>query len=128
CEPALAYAFRQAQLRGAALRVVHAWQPVHVFASGVPYDMDDVRNAQHQIVHDRVATFTKEYPQVTVVEDVQPAQPVEVLADASARADLLVVGSHGHGTVGALLLGSVSRGVLHHTRCPVAVVHAKARR
>ncbi|MFG1965335.1 universal stress protein [Nonomuraea sp. NPDC049028] len=124
CEPALAYAFRQAQLRGAVLRVVHAWQPVHAFASGVPYDMDEVRIAQHQVVRDRVGTFKKHYPQVTVVEDVQPAQPVEALTDASARADLLVVGSHGHGAAGALLLGSVSRGVLHHARCPVAVVRA----
>ncbi|MEU7750093.1 universal stress protein [Nonomuraea sp. NPDC049158] len=124
CEPALAYAFRQAKLRGAVLRVVHAWQPVHAFAAGVPYDMDEVRTAQHQVVRDRVGTFKKDYPQVTVVEDVQPAQPVEALADASARADLLVVGSHGHGAVGALLLGSVSRGVLHHARCPVAVVRA----
>ncbi|MEU8149490.1 universal stress protein [Nonomuraea sp. NPDC048901] len=125
CEPALAYAFRQAELRGAALRVVHAWQlPVHAYAPGVPYEMDEIRTAQHQIVRDRVGTFTKGYPRVTVVEDVQPAQPVEALTDASAGADLLVVGSHGHSTVGAMLLGSVSRGVLHHTRCPVAVVRA----
>ncbi|MFD1542731.1 universal stress protein [Nonomuraea guangzhouensis] len=125
CEPALAYAFRQAKLRGSALRVVHAWQlPVHAFAPGVPYDMDEVRVAQHQVVHDRLETFKKDNPQVTVVEDVQPAQPVEALTDASARADLLVVGSHGHGATGAMLLGSVSRGVLHHARCPVAVVRA----
>ncbi|MEV6156609.1 universal stress protein [Nonomuraea sp. NPDC052129] len=124
CEPALAYAFRQAELRGSALRVVHAWQPVHAFAPGVPYDMDEVRAAQHQVVRDRLERCMKDYPQVTVVEDVQPAQPVEALTDASARADLLVVGSHGHGAVGALLLGSVSRGVLHHARCPVAVVRA----
>ncbi|MEU7864003.1 universal stress protein [Nonomuraea sp. NPDC049141] len=125
CEPALAYAFRQAKLRGSTLRVVHAWQlPVHAFAPGVPYDMDEIRTAQHQIVSDRLETFKKEYPQVTVVEDVQSAQPVEALTDASARADLLVVGSHGHGAAGAILLGSVSRGVLHHARCPVAVVRA----
>jgi len=125
CEPALAYAFRQAKLRGSTLRVVHAWQlPVHAFAPGAPYDMDEIRTAQHQVVRDRLETFRKDYPQVTVVEDVQPAQPVEALTDASARADLLVVGSHGHGAAGALLLGSVSRGVLHHARCPVAVVGA----
>ncbi|MFI7149706.1 universal stress protein [Nonomuraea sp. NPDC050022] len=125
CEPALAYAFGQAGLRGAVLRVVHAWQlPVHAYAPGVPYEMDEVRGAQQQIVRDRVGMFTGGYPQVTVVEDVRPALPVEALTDASAGADLLVVGSHGHGTVSAMLLGSVSRGVLHHTRCPVAVVRA----
>ncbi|MGW0801521.1 universal stress protein [Nonomuraea sp. NPDC002799] len=40
------------------------------------------------------------------------------------RADLLVVGLHGRGALGALLLGPVSQGVLHHARCPVAVVRS----
>ncbi|MET7332295.1 universal stress protein [Nonomuraea sp. NPDC005650] len=126
CEPALAYAFEQAKLRGGALRVVHAWQlPVHAFAPEISgYDMDEVRTAQHQVVRDRVAIFSEDYPEVKVLEDVQSAHPVNALTDASERADLLVVGSHGRGALGSMLLGSVSRGVLHHAHCPVAVVRA----
>ncbi|MEV4115691.1 universal stress protein [Nonomuraea sp. NPDC049695] len=125
CEPALAYAFQQAKLRGSALRVLHAWQlPVHAFAPEITYDMDEIRRAQHQVVRDRVAVFAADHPQVTIVEDVQSAHPVDALVDASERADLLVVGSHGRGALGSMLLGSVSRGVLHHARCPVAVVRA----
>ncbi|MET7336467.1 universal stress protein [Nonomuraea sp. NPDC005650] len=126
CEPALAYAFEQAKLRGSTLRVVHAWQlPVHAFAPELSsYDMDEVRTAQHQIVRDRVKIFSENYPEVKVVEDVQSAHPVEALIDASERADLLVVGSHGRGSVGSMLLGSVSRGILCHSHCPVAVVRA----
>ncbi|HEX4813593.1 universal stress protein [Nonomuraea sp. NPDC049480] len=125
CEPALAYAFEQAKLRGSALRVLHAWQlPVHAFAPEIAYDMDEVRTAQHQVVRNRLEAVAKDYPQVEVIEDVQSAHPVEALTDASGRADLLVVGSHGRGAVGSMLLGSVSRGVLHHARCPVAVVRA----
>ncbi|MEV0353087.1 universal stress protein, partial [Nonomuraea sp. NPDC050680] len=41
------------------------------------------------------------------------------------RADLLVVGSHGRSAIGSIVLGSVSRGVLHHARCTVTVVRAK---
>ncbi|HEX4815458.1 MAG TPA: universal stress protein [Nonomuraea sp.] len=125
CEPALAYAFQQAKLRGATLRVVHAWQlPVHAFAPEAAYDMDEVRRAQHQVVRDRVEAARKDYPQVTVIEDTVSAHPVDALVEASGRADLLAVGSHGRGAVGSMLLGSVSHGVLHHARCPVAVVRA----
>ncbi|MFI7643654.1 universal stress protein [Nonomuraea sp. NPDC049400] len=125
CEPALAYAFEQAKLRGSVLRVVHAWQlPVHAFAPEAPYDMDEVRTAQHQLVRDRVDALSRDYPQVEIIEQVVSAHPVDALTEASERADLLVVGSHGRGTLSSVLLGSVSRGVLHHARCPVAMVRS----
>ena len=50
--------------------------------------------------------------------------PVGVICEASAAADLVVVGSRGLGRFGSAMLGSVSHGVLHHARCPVAVVRA----
>lgn len=124
-EPALAYAFEQARLRGAVLRAVHAWQlPVHAFAPEISYDMDEIRQAQHRVVSQRLGAWQEKFPEVTVVEDVQSAHPVDALTDASARADLVVVGSRGMSSVGAALLGSVSRGVLHHAHCPVAVVRS----
>jgi nucleotide-binding universal stress UspA family protein len=44
-----------------------------------------------------------------------------VLLDAAAGADLLVVGSRGHGSFADALLGSVSQNCVHHARCPVLI-------
>ncbi|MEU5866571.1 universal stress protein [Nonomuraea sp. NPDC047529] len=121
CGPAIGYAFEQAERRGATLRLIHAWQaPVHAFAPEIAFDVDEVRAAQTAVIRTRTAGWRERYPGVNLVEDVQSAHPVEALTGAPC--DLLVVGSRGRGAFGALLLGSVSRGVLHHARCPVAVV------
>ena len=48
--------------------------------------------------------------------------PGEELIRASDDADLVVVGARGMSAIGRLLLGSVSSEVLHHARCPVAVI------
>jgi nucleotide-binding universal stress UspA family protein len=129
CEPAIGYAFEQAALRGATLRAVYAWRlPVHVYAPEIAYDMDEIRTRQHQVAEYRLAAFIEKYPPVRVIEDVRCAHPVDALLDAAEDADLLVVGSHGRGALGLMLLGSVSRGVLHHATCPVAVVPAERRR
>ncbi|MGA5760735.1 universal stress protein [Nonomuraea bangladeshensis] len=123
CRPALAYAFRQAELRGAKLRAVHAWQlPVHAFAPEIAYDVDEIRAAQHELVAAALEPFRAEHPAVEVIEETHSGHPVDVLTAAGAQADLVVVGSHGRGAMGSALLGSVSRGVLHHARCAVAVV------
>ncbi|MET8051161.1 MULTISPECIES: universal stress protein [unclassified Streptosporangium] len=125
CEPALAYAFEQARLRGSTLRALYAWQvPVHIYAPEIVYDMDEFRAAHDKVMTDRLAGWRERYPEVKVIEDVRRAHAVEALSDASDTCDLLVVGSHGRGALGSLFLGSVSRGVLHHARCSVAVVRS----
>ncbi|MEW9531758.1 universal stress protein [Microbispora sp. NPDC049125] len=126
CRPALAYAFEQARRRASSMRALHAWQmPVHVYAPEIPYDMDEIRTAQHAVAAGLLGEWREEYPDVKVIEDVRCAHAVEALVDASSGADLLVVGSHGRGALGSAVIGSVSRGVLHHAHCPVAVVRGR---
>lgn len=52
--------------------------------------------------------------------------PAEALINASADADLVVVGTRGGGGFPHLHLGGVSSQVVHHAKCPVVVVpHAR---
>ncbi len=58
-----------------------------------------------------------------ISEKVLSGQPVPTLADLSKDADMIVVGSRGLGKWERRLLGSVSSGLVHHSHCPVAVIH-----
>jgi nucleotide-binding universal stress UspA family protein len=49
-----------------------------------------------------------------------------IVADAKSwNADIVIVGSHGHGFLGRVLLGSVSDYVVHHSPCSVLVARKK---
>lgn len=53
----------------------------------------------------------------------EPVAAIVAYAD-SMNADLVVVGSRGHGALASALLGSVSRGILAHSKRPILIVRA----
>ena len=62
------------------------------------------------------------YPEVRVRQDVVRGHPGRVLASYSARADLVVIGRHGHPSGPGPGIGSIQHAVLDHAHGPVAVV------
>lgn len=70
-----------------------------------------------------VDAATEGHPLPAVSEKVLSGQPVPTLADLSRDADMIVVGSRGMGKWERRVLGSVSSGLVHHARCPVAVIY-----
>lgn len=59
--------------------------------------------------------------EVTVEPVAIAGPPASVLVDAARDADMLVIGSRGHGGFTALLLGSVSQQLAHHAPCPLVI-------
>jgi len=64
--------------------------------------------------------------QVTITRTVVAGSAARALLDASAGAELLVVGSRGHGGFAEALLGSVGQHCVHHATCPVVVIREPA--
>jgi nucleotide-binding universal stress UspA family protein len=106
---ATAFAFEQADRRGLRLRALHAWtQPLP--------------DQEARLLAEALAGWAEQYPQVQVVEQVSPDPAGKALVTASHQADLLVVGARRRQSVVGMALGAANHTVLHHARCPVAVV------
>ncbi|MCO6010024.1 universal stress protein [Actinoallomurus purpureus] len=124
---ALRYAFETAAIRGAWVRAVHVWEmPSAATAGAYPAAIRAAAAAAAEGLAGVVAPWRERYPEVRVVEQAPSGHTVGELVERSAHADLLVVGARSNcGGRYGLHLGSVSHGVIHHSRCPVAVVRAR---
>jgi len=123
-EPSLAaarWAAEYASLRGAELRLVTGWHwPALLGAAPAPaVDFEGDARAVAAGVADQLR---QELPDLDIGSDVVFGPPAEVLVGESKGADLLVVGSRGHGAFSGMLIGSVSLHCVHNAPCPVVVV------
>jgi nucleotide-binding universal stress UspA family protein len=119
---ALAWAARQAAQTGSTLEVITTWQwpASYGWAVPVPDDYDpeeEVRDTLESIL----ARVRAQHPGVTIDARVVNGHPAPVLVEASKGADLLVVGSRGHGEFVGMVIGSVSEYCAAHAHCPVVV-------
>jgi nucleotide-binding universal stress UspA family protein len=129
---ALRFALEEAKLRGATLRVVHAWQYGYIGATGLEGvypalggDIKEFRDGAETALEETLREAIPETDTVEIERRLVEGRPAAVLIDESQGAELLVVGSRGHGGFAGLLLGSVSQQCAHHAACPVVIVHGK---
>jgi nucleotide-binding universal stress UspA family protein len=119
-EFALHYA-GQRDLRTDIVYVPEHWQEL---ASSYPMEVPELQ--RELLAHDRrvlqsVADVVARHPGVDAAVQEVDGSVRAVLIEASRTAQLVVVGSRGHGAFAGLLLGSVSAAILHRSHCPVAV-------
>ncbi|WP_024874412.1 universal stress protein [Saccharomonospora piscinae] len=126
---ALAFAFAEAELRGAPLVVVRTWSGIVLDA--VPrypltVDPERIEADERAALAEQVAPWSGAYPSVAVEPVVVRGRPVRTLLEHADRARLVVVGSRGRSGFRGMLLGSTSQALIAHAPCPVAVVRRPA--
>jgi nucleotide-binding universal stress UspA family protein len=120
---AFRWAIEEAVKRDADVHAVTAWSWEGLEELGAPSTpAEAVERAQRVLdtTVDEVLGRLESAPLVTRV--CERGEPADALTAAAIGADLLVLGSHGHGTVHDKLLGSTCERVVHRAPCPVVIV------
>lgn len=124
---AIAFAAEEASFRGVPLIAVYAWMPP--LTPGLEYLWSEElvtaqQSAAEEAIAIGVAGLAERYPDLEVRREIVQAPPVTALLKVAEDAELVVVGSRGHGGISRLLLGSVSHGVLNALPTPTIVTRA----
>ena len=120
------FAIAAAAQRKVPVRILHAWD----LPAGFGWDEMSVgaewAESSQRYFENVAAEWRRKYPEVVVQIEIRRGHAVDGVVTSAEQADaqLLVVGTRHHTRLASILLGSVTRGVLHHASCPLAVVPA----
>jgi nucleotide-binding universal stress UspA family protein len=123
---ALRWAANQARLTHGSLEVLTTWEYPNSFgwAPAWPPDWDPGGDASKALAQVVEKVLGKD-PDIEVRQVVAEGHPAPILVKASEKADLLVVGSRGHGEFAGMLIGSVSEHCAMHASCVVVIVRGQ---
>jgi nucleotide-binding universal stress UspA family protein len=124
-ELAVEIAFDEASRRGVDLVALHAWSDMNAVGIArvgwAPIEWRNIKVQEEELLAERLCGWTDRYPDVVVHKDVVCDQPALRLLKQAAKAQLVVVGSHGRGGFPGMLLGSVSTAVVNAAQIPVII-------
>jgi nucleotide-binding universal stress UspA family protein len=123
---ALTWAVHYAALIGAKVDAVISWNYPTGYGIGAIASNWNPSEDARGLLAETVAAVLGGDIAVPVTQVVREGNAAQVLLDETKDAQMLIVGSRGHGGFAGLLLGSVSAHCAEHAHCPVLVIHGKA--
>lgn len=118
---AIGVAFDEAARRGARLVAVNAWSEFYRYEARTT-----MQTEAEALLSESLAGYAEKYPEVLVDRVVVEDRPARAVLNASAGAQLIVVGSHGRGGFVGMTLGSVAQAVLHSAECPIIITRPRS--
>ena len=122
-ERALRWAAGEAERRGGTVEAVIGWTWDGIDTGlGTPTNPSGAKELAEKTLTRTVTAVTTVYPNVAIAAEAVQAGPATALIRAARDADLLVLGSHGHGRLYHAVVGSVTEECIRAATCPVVVV------
>ncbi len=127
-EAAVAFAFDEADRRGATLDAVLVWDDLALRGYAGTAEIGRLEDSEeHAVLAEQLAGWRDKYPDVQVRQVVLRGRAADALLEhavnsAASGPQLIVVGSRGRGGLSGLLLGSTSQSLICHSQWPVVVV------
>ncbi|PRY70164.1 nucleotide-binding universal stress UspA family protein [Glaciihabitans tibetensis] len=106
-----------------SVEVIGAWQIASSVNPYVPSPQWSPESDARDVIAEAITQVFGAHLPMWLQWSVRQGPAARVLIDASKDADLLIVGSRGHGGVVGLLLGSVSASCAESAHCPVLIMH-----
>jgi nucleotide-binding universal stress UspA family protein len=120
---AIDFAAAYADAAGCPMVAVHTWWDSLVDTVPEAFiDLDAIADDERRLLAEQLSGRSAIHPDLVVSTVVARSRPARSLLEQARGARLLVVGTRGRGGFAGLLLGSVSRAMVHRSPCPVAVV------
>ncbi|MEU7703332.1 MULTISPECIES: universal stress protein [unclassified Streptomyces] len=118
------WAAREALHRDLPLRLAHAWrwEPLDLPLLQDRASQEGVADA---LLSDARDTLARRYPDLALTAGVLDDTPVAALLGTEDRAEMLVIGSRGHGAVAGFLLGSYGQQIIAGATRPVVAVRSR---
>ena len=128
---ALDFAFRMAAMdietEKSRIIALHSWDApsydlIAFAGADLASGLSSIGDGAERLVSEALGGFEEKFPDVEVEHRVVRGPAAGSLAEAAKGADLVVVGTRGHGRVIGAIVGSVSKSIMHLTSVPVAIV------
>lgn len=121
---AMEWAAQEAELRGASLELIHAWNYPNLGYGGYVAVLEDFEKDAMAVLDDVSNRIKQTHPGLKLITTLVQGPTAQAIMDKAKNADMVVVGSRGRGGFSGLLLGSVGQQLVHHCPTPVVIIHA----